>query len=121
MDMNFPHPRRTNEAGLGKADYFALVATATASQATSRTVSALLAGSNASTAEDDALDCRMAFFGKTGARRARGAFLPRAFQSSVQKEMFESAVNPADSANGKPVQLDAVKPEVQVAERGTEF
>jgi hypothetical protein len=121
MDMNFPHPRRAKEAGLTKASYFDLVASATASQATSRTVSALLKGSAARLEEIDGLEIRMVFFGKGGLQSAHGAFLPRTERHFVQEEKFECAVNPADSVNGKSVCLETVKPELQVAERGTEF
>jgi hypothetical protein len=125
MDMNFPHPSRTNQAGQQKADYSALVAAATSRQATSRTVSALLAARNERVGEVGTLDSRIAFFARRGKHRpnpAHGAFLPAAcgnVQAPVAK--FESAVNPADSVNGKFKQLDAVKPELQVAERGTEL
>jgi hypothetical protein len=121
MDMNFPHPRRVKEAGLTKANYFDLVASATASQATSQTVSALLKGSAARLEEVDGLESRMAFFGKGGTQYVNGAFLPQPELHFIQEEKFECAVNPADSVNSKFICLETVKPELQVAERGTEF
>jgi hypothetical protein len=125
MDMNFPHPRRGVEAGAQKADYLALVASATAAQATSRTVRALLHGPRVGFEESDILESRINFFAKGGlklSRHVRGAFLPT-FQ---EKKMalparFESAVNLADSIYGKVDQLQTVQPESQVTERGTEF
>lgn len=121
MDMSFPHPLRVTKAGLGTANYSALVATATSRQASSRTVSALLTKHRADEREINLMGSRMAFFAHGGRQRVHGAFLPEAFTVSAHEQKFESSVNPADSVNGKAIRLDAVKPEVQVAERGTEF
>jgi hypothetical protein len=121
MEMNFPHPRRNAKAWQGKPDYDVLVATATSRQATSQTVSALLAGHRTSDEGSSIIAGRMAFFGRHGTAHARGAFLPSVDDKPAQVHKFESAVNRADSTNGKPIQLDSVKPELQVAERGTEF
>jgi hypothetical protein len=124
MDMNFPHPSRAAKAGAIKADYFALVATATSRQATSRTVSALLAAPRGVMSEIDALDSRIAFFARNGMGRTvqpRGPFwLAADSGQAVVPGKFESAVNPDGSNNIKFDQSEAVKPELQVAERGTE-
>lgn len=121
MEMDFTLSRRKSRPGSGKADYFALVANATAVQATSPTVSALLARQRASVAHVNVMDGRLAFFGQRGTSRICGAFLPDQSDRSDPIEKFEGAVNRSDSANGKFVRLHAIKPELQVAERGTEF
>jgi hypothetical protein len=125
MEMNFPHPRQANQAGQKKADYSALIATATSRQATSRTVRALLAAQTERLALTGTLESRISFFAQNGNMRhklAGGAFLPMAAEHGLAPvAKFESAVNPDDSVNGKCDQLDAVKPELQAAERGTEF
>lgn len=123
--MNFPHPRSGAEAGTTKADYFALVASATSRQATSRTVRALLHGPRDFAGNCDVLESRINFFARHDAktpRYARGAFLPALRNEfTTPPAKFESAVNLADSTNGKNDQLETVQPELQVAERGTEF
>lgn len=125
MDMNFPHPRRSTSAGSQKADYFALIATATATQATSRTVRALLRGPRHSRGVSDALEGRIDFFSKKGMRTSRavtGAFLPAQEEKLPEHPTeFESSVNLADSTYGKNNQLETVQPELQVTERGTEL
>jgi hypothetical protein len=125
MDMNFPHLRSGEKAGTSKADYNALVASAMTRQASSCTVRALLNAPVVSDGESDGLESRIKFFGRNDARarrHARGAFLPaRLFDDAKPKAKFESAVNRADSTNGKDDQLGTVQPELQVAERGTEF
>jgi hypothetical protein len=115
MDMNFPHPRQATRAEAQKADYSALIASASSRQATSRTVSALLTAPRMQVDGIDALDSRIAFFAFNATKQrvaVRGAFWPA---------KFESAVNPAGSNKIKCDQSEAVKPELQVAERGTEF
>jgi hypothetical protein len=125
MEMNFPHPRRDAEAGLRKADYASLVASATAVQATSRTVRALLGAPRERVGENDALESRIAFFAKRNGKapnRAHGAFFPaykNGLAASTAKS--ETCVNLSSSTNRKDVGLGIVQPELQVAERGTEF
>jgi hypothetical protein len=129
MDMDFPHPRRALSAGSRKADYAALVATATSRQATSRTVSALL--SPASLIHDDSenLVSRIAYFSQRSGNRAataRGAFwVPDSRQLDRQESgvltKLGLAVNLAGSTNGNSIQSYTIKPDYQVAERGTEL
>jgi hypothetical protein len=125
MDMNFPHPRSGAEGGTTKADYVALVTTAMTRQASSCTVRALLNALRETGAESDAVESRIKFFAHSDTkipRYARGAFLPaRPYQFATQTAKFESAVNLADSTYSKDDQLETVQPELQVAERGTEF
>lgn len=125
MDMDFPHPRHAARTGLQQADYSALVATATARQASSRTVSALLSTRCEAVAEIDMLGSRIAYFAKTGrynAAMARGAFWMKELdQGSVMPNATELPVNLADSVNSNSIQSDTVKPDVQVAQRGTEL
>jgi hypothetical protein len=129
MDMDFPHPRRALSAGSRKADYAALVATATSRQATSQTVSALL--SPASLIHDDSenLVSRIAYFSQRSGSRAataRGAFwVPDSRQLDRQESgvltKLGLAVNLAGSTNGNSIQSYTIKPDYQVAERGTEL
>ncbi|MEQ1538135.1 MAG: hypothetical protein ABL928_04340 [Sphingorhabdus sp.] len=129
MDMDFPHPRRALSAGSRKADYAALVATATSRQATSQTVSALL--SPAGLAQDDTenLVSRIAYFSQRSGNRAataRGAFwIPDSRQLDRQESgvltKLGLAVNLAGSTNGNSIQSYTIKPDYQVAERGTEL
>ena len=115
MDMNFPHPRQAIIAGAQKADYFALVASATSRQATSRTVSALLTAPKGQMGEIDTLDRRISFFAMNGGKlgsAVHGAFWPA---------KFESDVNRAGSMYIKVDQSDNIKPESQATEWGTEF
>jgi hypothetical protein len=129
MDMDFPHPRRALSAGSRKADYAALVATATSRQATSQTVSALL--SPASLIHDDRenLVSRIAYFSQRSGNRAataRGAFwVPDSRQLDRQESgvltKLGLAVNLAGSTNGNSIQSYTIKPDYQVAERGTEL
>jgi hypothetical protein len=125
MEMNFPHPRSGDETGTTRADYFALVASAMSRQATSSTVRALLRGPGNLAGESDILESRINFFARSEARaqrQTRGAFLPSLRNEfTTPPAKFESAVNPADSTNGKNDELETVQPESQVAERGTEF
>ncbi len=125
MDMDFPHPRHAARSGLQQADYAALVATATARQASSRTVSALLSMRCEAVEETDMLGSRIAFFAKTGrynTAMARGAFWMKELdQGSVMPNATELPVNLADSVNSNSIQSDTVKPEIQVAQRGTEL
>jgi hypothetical protein len=125
MDMSFQHQRRRTTAGLQKADYASLVASATAVQATSLTVRALLSTPRERVNEIDALESRMNFFAKRGGsttRRTRGAFLPTNHSITVATAAkSETCVNLSGSVSGKDVELGFVQPEVQVAERGTEF
>jgi hypothetical protein len=125
MDMNFPHPRSGAEGGTTKADYIALVTTAMTRQASSCTVRALLNAPDETGAEKDAVESRIKFFAHSDTktpRYARGAFLPpRQHDIVTPPAKFESAVNLAGSINGKDDQLETVQPELQVAERGTEF
>ena len=125
MDMDFPHPRRATSAGTQKADYSALVATATFRQATSRTVSALLSAPRAYRDDTDVLGSRIAYFAQ---RSGRGSAAPRgAFwiagldQYPEMPAKFELHVNLADSTNGNSIQSYIINPENQVAERGTEL
>jgi hypothetical protein len=125
MDMDFPHPRHTAGAGMRQADYSALVATAASRQATSRTVSALLSAPRLQMDDGDALASRMAYFahrnGK-GATTVRGAFwIAGSDPYLAVPNKFESPVNLAGSTNGNSIQSETIKPEYQVAERGTEL
>jgi hypothetical protein len=125
MDMDFPHPRQAARSGLQQADYAALVASATARQANSHTVSALLSMRCDAVVGTDMLGSRIAFFAKTGrynAAVARGAFwMKESDQVPNMPNRTESPVNLADSVNSNSIQSDTVKPDVQVAERGTEL
>lgn len=129
MDMDFPHPRRALSAGSRKADYAALVATATLRQATSQTVSALLSPSALAQYDTENLVSRIAYFSQRSGNRAataRGAFwipddgrLDR--QESGVLTKLGLAVNLAGSTNGNSIQSYTIKPDYQVAERGTEL
>ena len=129
MDMDFPHPRRAESAGTQKADYSALVASATFRQATSRTVSLLLSAPRAYRDDSDVLGSRIAYFAQ---RSCRGSASPRgAFwiagsdqqhgQVLASPATFELPVNLADSTNSNSIQSYTIKPELQVTERGTEL
>jgi hypothetical protein len=125
MDMDFPHPRRTESAGTRKADYSALVASATSRQATSRTASALRSAPRAYRDDSDVLGSRIAYFAQ---RSGRGSAAPRgAFwiagldQHPETPARFELPVNLADSTNSNSIQSYTIKPELQVTERGTEL
>jgi hypothetical protein len=129
MDMDFPHPRRALSAGSRKADYAALVATATSRQATSQTVSALLSPAGLAADDGDTLVSRIAYFSQRSGNRAataRGAFwvpdlrrLDRHDSGLLTK--FGLAVNLDGSTNGNSIQSYTIKPDIQVAERGTEL
>lgn len=125
MEMIFPHPRRAIDAGRIKPDYSALVATATSRQATSQTVRALLGTTGGKAGEIGMLDGRIEFFAQRKSRgpaRVRGAFLPSLSQHAADgSAKFESGVNYSGSIDRNDIQLGVVKPELQVAERGTEF
>jgi hypothetical protein len=125
MDMNFPHPRSGAQAGSAAVDYSTLVASAMSRQATSHTVRTLLREVRNNEREMNGLRSRIDFFARHGAtapQYARGAFLPSLHKSpSPQAAKFESAVNLAGSIYGKDDQIETVQPELQVAERGTEF
>jgi hypothetical protein len=125
MDMDFPHPRRADGVGTQKADYSALVASATSRQATSQTVSALMASPLLNREDVDVLGSRIAYFAQRSSNRAatpRGAFWIAGSQKDlVQPNKFESPVNLADSTNSNSLQSYTIKPEIQVAERGTEL
>lgn len=130
MDMDFPHPRHAVHAGSNRADYSALVASATSRQATSRTVSALLSAPLLQLDDADVLGSRIAFFAKTDrnvAVSARGAFWmigPDQIKSnpvSTILNAFELPVNLAGLTNSNSDQSLTVNPEYQVAERGTEL
>ena len=125
MDMDFPHPRRAASAGAQKADYSALVATATFRQASSRTVSALLSAPRLGGDTVDVLGSRIAYFANRSGNYAaspRGAFwIGGSDQSLAIPIRSESPVNLADSTNSNSIQSYTIKPENQVAERGTEL
>ena len=125
MDMDFPHPRRTESAGTYKADYAALIATATSRQANSRTVSALLSAPRSHGQDTDVLGSRIAYFAMRSGNRAaspRGAFWIDGSDKHLSvKNKFEFPVNLAGSTNGNSIQSYTIKPELQVAERGTEL
>jgi hypothetical protein len=125
MDMDFPHPRRAESAGMHKADYSALVATATARQATSRTVSALLSAPSLSEKDTDALASRMAYFAERTENRVsfpRGSFwVTSTSNGSATNIKFELPVNLAGSTNSNSIQSYTIQPKFQVAERGTEL
>jgi hypothetical protein len=125
MDMNFPHPRHAAQAGQRKPDYSALIASASHRQAMSPTVRALLRGPGEQTSGMDVLSSRICFFGAGGAdvtEPARGSFLPDfTEQLAAPAAKFESAINLAGSTYGKDDALNLAQPELQVAERGTEF
>jgi hypothetical protein len=129
MDMDFPHPRHAESAGTRKADYSALVATATLRQATSRTVSALLSAPRLQRGDADVLGSRIAYFAHRSGNRAaavRGAFWiagsdPQRVQVPASPAKFELPVNLAGSTNGNSIPSYTIKPEYQVAERGTEL
>ena len=125
MDMDFPHPRRAESAGTRKADYSALVASATSRQATSRTVSALLSAPRLGGDDADVLSSRIAYFAQRSGNRAatpRGAFwIAGSNQDSALPNKLGLPVNLAGSTNGNSIQSYTIKPELQVAERGTEL
>lgn len=129
MDMDFPHPRTSASAGTQKADYSALVATATSRQATSRTVSALLSAPCRDGGDADGLGSRIAYFAQRTSNRAGtvcGAFWiigpnQNNGQGTAQHSKFELPVNLTSSTNCNSIQSYIVKPEYQVAERGTEL
>ena len=124
MDMDFPHPRRAASAGTRKADYSALVATATFRQATSRTVSALLSAPRLEGDDADVLSSRIAYFAQRSGNLAstRGAFwIAGSDQNSALPNKFGLPVNLAGSTNGNSIQSYTIKPELQVTERGTEL
>ena len=125
MDMDFPHPRRAESAGTQSADYSALIATATSRQANSRTVSALLSAPRLGGQDADVLGSRIAYFAKRSGNRAaspRGAFwIAGSDHGSVLQNKFELPVNLAGLTNGNSDQSYTIKPEMQVAERGTEL
>lgn len=129
MDMDFPHPRRAESAGTHKADYSALIATATARQATSRTVSAMLSAPRLGGQDTDALGSRIAYFAQRAGNRAtapRGAFwiadrTAGCNQHPAQQNKFECPVNLAGSTNSNSIQSYTIKPEYLGAERGTEL
>jgi hypothetical protein len=125
MDMDFPHPRRAESAGTHKADYSALVATATTRQANSRTVSALLSAPRLGGREASILGSRIAYFAMQSGNRApspRGAFwIAGPDKHSAHQNKFELPVNLAGSTNSNSIPSYTIKPELQVAERGTEL
>jgi hypothetical protein len=125
MDMDFPHPRHATSAGTRKADYSALIATATLRQANSRTVSALLSAPRLHGGDTDVLGSRIAYFSARSGNRAatpRGAFwITGSDQHSVLPNKFGLPVNLAGSTNGNSISSYTIKPENQVAERGTEL
>ena len=125
MDMDFPHPRQAARAGTQQADYTALVATATSRQANSRTVSALLSAPRLNGQDTDVLGSRIAYFSARSGNRAtspRGAFwIAGSNQDSAFPNKFGLPVNLAGSTNGNFSQSYTIKPEMQVAERGTEL
>ena len=125
MDMDFPHPRRAENAGTHKADYSALIATATFRQANSRTVSALLSAPRLLGQDADVLGSRIAYFAMRSGNRVaspRGAFwIDGSDKHLALKNKFELPVNLAGSTNGNSDQSYITKPELQVAERGTEL
>ena len=129
MDMDFPHPRRAASAGTQKADYTALDVTATSRQATSRTVSALLAATLTYRDDSDVLGSRIAYFAQRSSRGSaspRGAFWIAGLdqqhgQVLASPARFELPVNLAASTNSNSIQSYTTKPENQVAERGTEL
>lgn len=125
MDMDFPHPRHAESAGTRKTDYSALIATATSRQAASRTVSFLLAAPRLHRGDTHILASRIAYFAQKGGNRAatpRGAFwIAGSAKDPASPAKFELPVNLAGSTNGNSIQSYTVKPEVQVAERGTEL
>lgn len=129
MDMDFPHPRHAARTGLRKADYVSLVATATARQATCRTVSALLSAPHQQLGDQggdsDVLGSRIAFFARTGRTdrmKAKGAFwMSGQDQNPIMPNIFEFPINLTDSTDSNADQLETVKPDLQAAERGTEL
>jgi hypothetical protein len=125
MDMDFPHPRHAASAGTQKADYSALVATATLRQATSRTVSFLLSAPRLQRGDADVLGSRIAYFAQRGGNRAatpRGAFwIAGSAKDPASPAKFELPVNLAGSTNSNSIQPYTIKPGDQVAERGTEL
>ena len=129
MDMDFPHPRRAASAGTQKADYSALVATATFRQATSRTVSLLLSAPRAYRDDSDVLGSRIAYFAQRSGRGSatpRGAFWIAGLDQQhghvlASPARFELPVNLAASTNSNSIQSHTINPENQVAERGTEL
>ena len=125
MDMDFPHPRRAESAGTHKADYTALIASATFRQANSRTVSALLSAPRLNGQDADVLGSRIAYFAMRSGNRAaspRGAFwIDGSDKHPGLQHKFELPVNLAGSTNCNSIQSYTRKPEYQVAERGTEL
>ncbi len=125
MDMDFPHPRHADGVRTRSADYSALVASAASRQAMSRTVSALMASPRLHRDNADVLGSRIAYFAQRSSNRAattRGAFwIAGSDQYPVLPNKFESPVNLAGSTNSNSLQSYTIKPEFQVAERGTEL
>ena len=125
MDMDFPHPRRAESAGSHKADYTSLIASATTRQASSRTVNALLSAPRLGGREADTLGSRIAYFAHQGGSCAvstRGAFwIAGSDHGQKLHNKFELPVNLAGSTNSNSIPSYTIKPELQVAERGTEL
>lgn len=125
MNLDFPHPRHVGRVESRKADYFALVASATSRQATSRTISALLAAPHGHPGEMDFLGSRIAFFARSDGKCpaiARGAFwISGSDEDADRPANGELPVNREGSTDSNSIQLDTVKPELQETERGTEL
>ena len=126
MDMDFPHPRKAAQAGQQKSDYISLVASATARQANSRTVCAMLTTKAGQRDGRDFMGSRIAFFASSTPGQ-RGQFVGGAFwtgdtaqQSSPQKETLIS-VNLADSTKGNADGAEQDMPAMQGTKWGTEL
>lgn len=108
-----------------KTDYSALVASATAQQATSRTISALLSVPRVENGVTDVLGGRIAFFAQASGSRANGArgafWIYGPDQGSQMPNKMTLPVNLAGSTKGNLTELETVEPELQVAEWGTEL
>jgi hypothetical protein len=126
MDMDFPHPRKAVMAGERKADFKSLIASATARQATSRTVSAMLSPDAAVRDRRDFMGGRIAFFAlaEPGKRRqcASGAFwMDGADNVSDASAKIELPVNLEGSTKGNANARETVMPALQDTKWGTEL
>lgn len=123
MDMNFLHPRKGKRTGDNKAQFAALVATATARQATSLTVGAMMNRSSAYQQDADILGSRIAFFAQDSVvarKQTKGGSFWSLDQGIVQ-ENAELPVNLSGSTKGNEEERDYTAPETQGAQWGTEL
>lgn len=126
MDMDFPHPRKAAKAADRQASYASLVASATARQATSMTVSAMLSNRHAMPTATDFAGSRIRFFAGRAAG-LRGANAGGAFWSHDEANdlglgsKVELPVNLDGSTKGNAEARETETPELQDAKWGTEL